>query len=77
MARVFLEINEESGYKYFPKDMQPETDGRLYFVIKKAMYGLFESGRIWYNHVKAFLKTKCQLVQTETDPCVFIRKNKT
>ena len=49
--------------------MEPETDGR-YFVIKKAMYGLFESGRIWYNHVKAFLKTKCQLVR-QTDPCVF------
>ena len=41
MARVFIKINKESGYKYFLRDMEPETDGRLYFVIKKAMYGLF------------------------------------
>ena len=45
MAKVFMEINERSGYKYFPEEMKLESDGRLYFIIEKAMYGLFESGR--------------------------------
>ena len=32
MAKVFMEINERSGYKYFPKEMKLESDGRLYFI---------------------------------------------
>ena len=75
MAKVFIEMNKRSGYKHFPEEMKPESDGRLYFVIEKAMYGLFESGRLWYSHVTKFLMTECEMEQTETDPCVFFRRS--
>ena len=33
MAKIFMGINKRSGYKYFPKEMKPESDGRLYQVF--------------------------------------------
>ena len=76
MARVFMEINKESGYRYFPKDMQPETDGRLYFVIKKAMYGLFESGRVRVSKLACKYADLTSTVRIVQPNCTVVNANR-
>lgn len=35
--------------------MVPESNGKLYFIIKKALYGLLESAKLWYDTISNFL----------------------
>jgi len=43
-------------------------NGRLYCLVKKALYGLVQSARLWYECMKGVL---IQDGFTETEPCVF------
>jgi hypothetical protein len=54
----------------------PNTNANrnMYYVkVVKFLYGLKQSGRIWYNQVKKFLLNK-GYSNSDDCPCVFIRK---
>jgi hypothetical protein len=42
--------------------------------LAKSLYGLKQSGRMWYNRLKEFLLNKCYS-NNDDCPCVFIRKS--
>jgi hypothetical protein len=49
----------------------------MYYVkLVKSMYGLKQSGRMWYNQLKEFLLNK-GYSNSDDCPCVFIRKSST
>jgi len=52
-----------------------EDDRKLYSVkLQKSLYGLKQSGRMWYNKLSTFLLEK-GFVKNEDCPCVFIKKS--
>jgi hypothetical protein len=49
----------------------------MYYVkVIKSLYGLKQSGRMWYNRLKEFLVNKCYS-NSDDCPCVLIRKSAT
>jgi hypothetical protein len=44
--------------------------------LQKSLYGLKQSGRMWYNRLKEFLLQKC-FSNNDDCPCVFIKKSST
>jgi hypothetical protein len=44
--------------------------------LVKSLYGLKQSGRMWYNRLKEFLLNK-RYSNSDDCPCVFIRKSNT
>jgi hypothetical protein len=49
----------------------------MYYVkLIKSLYGLKQSGRMWYNRLKEFLLNK-GYSNSDDCPCVFIRKSTT
>jgi hypothetical protein len=42
--------------------------------LQRALYGLKQSGRMWYNRLSEFLLKK-GYVNNPDSPCVFIRKS--
>ena len=55
----------------FPK----EEEHKMYSVkLKRSLYGLKQSGRMWYNWLSEYLMKK-GFMNNEDCPCVFIRKS--
>jgi hypothetical protein len=53
------------------------TNHNMYCVkLVKSLYGLKQSGRLWYNRLKEFLLNKCYSSNDDC-PCVFIRNSTT
>ena len=46
----------------------------LYVLLKKSLYGLKQSGRMWYNRLSDFLHQK-GYTRNKDYPCVFIRRS--
>ena len=42
--------------------------------LRHSLYGLKQSGRMWYNHLSEYLTSKGYL-NNELCPCVFIKKS--
>jgi hypothetical protein len=54
-----------------------QTNRNMYCVkLTKSLYGLKQSGRMWYNRLKEFLLNK-GYSNSDDCPCVFIRKSST
>jgi hypothetical protein len=52
-----------------------KTNRNMYSVkLQRALYGLKQSGRMWYNRLSDFLLKKGYVNDTDS-PCVFIRKS--
>ena len=53
----------------------PKENRNIYSIkLQRALYGLKQSGRMWYNRLSEFL-LKRGYVNNEDCPCVFIRKS--
>jgi hypothetical protein len=67
VAQVLVEI--DPTYKPYVR-----PDGTLAVLLKKAIYGLPESGKVWYNKLSFFLKEQ-GFVMCTTDQCLFVKRN--
>jgi len=55
----------------------PNANRNMYCVkLKKSLYGLKQSGRMWYNRLSEFLLAK-GYTSSDDSPCVFIKKSDT
>jgi hypothetical protein len=53
----------------------PKANSNMYYVkLQKSLYGLKQSGRMWYNQLSEFLKQK-GYTNNDDCPCVFIKKS--
>jgi len=53
---------------------KPEKCNMYSVKLQRSLYGLKQSGRMWYNHLSDFLEAK-GFLKNEDCPCVFIRKS--
>jgi len=67
LAKVLIELDE--NYTRYLR-----ADGNIVVKLKKNLYGLRQSGKNWYEEIRAFLK-KAGYEQGVTDPCTFIKRN--
>ena len=56
------------GFKKF------EKDGKMYFLVNKAVYGAIQSARLWFDKISAEL-FQLGFKQNQYDDCVFYRHN--
>jgi hypothetical protein len=55
--------------------LRAKSNRNMYIVkLQRALYGLKQSGRMWYNRLSKFLLKK-GYVNNPDSPCVFIRKS--
>ena len=55
-----------------PEDRPKIHRNRLYVLLLRALYGLKDSGRLWYDYLTAFL-LRHGFVISESDPCLYLR----
>jgi len=53
---------------------QVESDGCLYTLMLKVMYGCIQASALWYALIKKFLEDQGYQV-SETDQCIFRKRN--
>ena len=59
--------------KLHPEDARLlHSDGSLYVILDKALYGLKDSGHEWYVHLSAFLRSH-GFLPSESDPCLYLK----
>ncbi|KAK9721225.1 Reverse transcriptase (RNA-dependent DNA polymerase) [Popillia japonica] len=68
------ELHDEI-YIYQPEYLRNKEDSRVY-RLKKAMYGLKQSGRSWNKKLNIILK-EMGLLQSKADQCIFYKMNGT
>jgi len=71
-AFLLGDLNEEI-YMDCPKGMEHEDDECL--ILEKAIYGLVQSARCYFNKFRDLLVGKMGFKQCPCDPCLFMRKN--
>ena len=55
--------------------LNPNANRNMYCVkLQKSLYGLKQSGRMWYNRLREFLLKK-GYSNNDDCPCVFIKKS--
>ncbi|KMQ94067.1 retrovirus-related pol polyprotein from transposon tnt 1-94 [Lasius niger] len=64
---------EEEIYVKPPKEI-PNQSGKIW-RLRKAMYGLKQSGRAWNKRLSHDLK-EMELIQSKANPCIYYRKTK-
>ena len=51
-------------------------DSRKYVIkLNKSLYGLKQDAHNWFELLKSSLESMCYDHQSETDPCLFIKKD--
>ena len=48
------------------------SDGYLYVALNKALYGLMDSGHVWYKFLDKFLHSH-GYIASESDPCLYVK----
>jgi len=69
---------DEDIYMEQPEFFETEGKDRSHYVckLKKSLYGLKQSGRMWFKHINALLKSM-KLKPCLSDPCVYVNESKT
>ena len=62
------------GFK-LPEATNPKSQNMYSIKLQRYLYGLKQSGHIWYNHLSEYL-LKEGYVNNSICPCVFIKKSK-
>jgi hypothetical protein len=78
-AYLYGSLDSDIYMKVHDRISVPKTNSNcnMYCVkLVKSLYGLKQSGRMWYNLLKEFLLNKGYL-NSDDCPCVFIRKSST
>ena len=69
---IYMKISE--GLKV-PEALDSSKSKDIYMVkLQRSLYGLKQSGRMWYNRLSDYLLKK-GYVNNEICPCVFIKKS--
>ena len=69
-ANVYMKIPE--GFTS-PEAMNSKPQSMYSIKLQRSLYGLKQSGRMWYNHLSQYL-LKEGYVNNSICPCVFIKK---
>ena len=69
-ANVYMKIPERFT---LPKVMNSKPQSIYSIKLQRSLYGLKQSGRMWYNHLSQYL-LKEGYVNNSICPCVFIKK---
>ena len=64
----FLEL----WLKLHPEDAAHIQNDCLYVLLNKALYGLKDSGKLWYDYLTSFLNLN-GFVTSVSDPCMYIK----
>ncbi len=64
---------DEPVYLQQPPGLE-EGGKRMVWKLSRAIYGMKQSGKLWYNELRGTLK-ELGYVPTKTDPCAFTRRN--
>ena len=73
----FIYMTLDSHVSQIYADLYPEArafmseGGRITVRLLKALYGLLESGRLWYENIRQAL-IEYGFIQNRKDPCVFV-----
>ena len=70
---IYMKIPE--GF-HMPKSKSNRPRDVYYVKLQRSLYGLKQSGRMWYNRLSEFL-LKLGFINNEVCPCIFIRAMKT
>jgi hypothetical protein len=73
MKEVIMRIEPKLAellVKMFPGEYELDSDGCIYVVLEKALYGCLESAKLWYDEIVKTL-TGMGFVANDKDPCVF------
>ena len=74
ISNAYLQGNlDEEIYMEIPEGMNVRGEKAL--LLKKGLYGLKQSGRIWNRTFKAFIMSK-GFTPISCDNCVFVNKNR-
>ena len=71
-TNLYIKIPE--GFK-LPEVTNPKPRNMYSIKLQRSLYGLKQSGRIWYNRLSEYL-FKERYVNNLICPCVFIKKSK-
>ena len=71
-TNLYIKIPE--GFK-LPEVTNPKPQNMYSIKLQRSLYGLKQSGRMWYNHLSEYL-LKEGYVNNSICPCVFIKKSK-
>ena len=69
---IYMKISE--GFK-LPETTNPKPRNMYSIKLQRYLYGLKQSGRMWYNRLSEYL-LKEGYVNNSICPCIFIKKSK-
>ena len=70
-TEIYMKLSE--GYK-LPEAKSVNSRGLYSIKLQRSLYGLKQSGRMWYNRLSEYLK-KEGYVNDPICPCVFIKRS--
>ena len=69
-THIYMKIPD--GFK-IPKIKENENRNMYSVKLQRSLYGLKQSGQVWYNRLSEFLLKK-EYINNDAYPCVFIKK---
>ena len=70
---IYIKISE--GFT-LPEVVNAKPRSMCSIKLQRSLYGLKQSGRMWYNHLREYL-LKEEYANNPMCPCIFIKKSKT
>ena len=70
-AHIYMKIPD--GFK-IPEIKENENRNMYSVKLQRSLYGLNQSGQMWYNRLSEFLLKK-EYINNDIHPCVYIKKS--